>query len=202
MWRLGTGRLRGAATGGELVVFKLGGSPVHTFTTFDDRLVAPDQATGKPVFQAQIADPPTRDTPRSRRRPCTATACMSTGAAGHAGIRGFVAAYNAMTGQERGASTPCLRWGWVPARGNHGGGDLWMEPTIDPATNTVYAGTGNASPDFIYSVRRGCDPRARPCSGRHVGPPHGLGEREGARRSGHEATRPVSGLGELRIHPT
>jgi glucose dehydrogenase len=33
-----------------------------------------------------------------------------------------------------------------------------MWPTIDPATNTLYAGTGNPSPDFIASVRGGCDP--------------------------------------------
>jgi outer membrane protein assembly factor BamB len=81
-------------------------------------------------------------------------------AEGEAGERGFVAAYNATTGQQewRFYTVPAPGHGWVPAQGNHGGGDVWTEPTIDPATNTLYFGTGNPSPDAILSVRKGCDP--------------------------------------------
>jgi Sulfocyanin (SoxE) domain/PQQ-like domain len=82
------------------------------------------------------------------------------GAIGEGGDRGFVAAYDATTGRQvwRFYTVPAPGHGWVPARGHHGGGDVWMWQTIDPATNTLYFGTGNPSPDFIVSVRGGCDP--------------------------------------------
>ncbi len=81
---------------------------------------------------------------------------------GDDGVRGFVAAFDAQTGKE------VWRFWTIPAPGEkgsetwapgddylHGGGTAWMPGTYDPELNTIYWGTGNASPDFDGSVRPG-----------------------------------------------
>jgi len=83
------------------------------------------------------------------------------GPAGAAGLRGFVAAYRAGDGR------PLWRTQMVPPRGagsrrgpSSGGGNVWMPPTIEPRSGTVYVATGNPSPGFDNSARRGCNPMA------------------------------------------
>ena len=80
---------------------------------------------------------------------------------GDDGVRGFLAAFDATTGK--------LAWRlWtIPGPGElgsyswpgdtylHGGGTAWMPGTYDPELNTLYWGTGNASPDYDGSVRPG-----------------------------------------------
>jgi alcohol dehydrogenase (cytochrome c) len=82
---------------------------------------------------------------------------------GDDGVRGFVAAYDAMTGK--------LAWRFwtIPAPGEfgseswpndlylHGGGTTWMPGTYDPELNLVYWTTSNPAPDFEGSVRPGDD---------------------------------------------
>ncbi len=82
---------------------------------------------------------------------------------GDDGVRGFLAAFDATTGK--------LAWRlWtIPAPGEpgssswpgdtylHGGGTAWMPGTYDQESNTLYWGTGNASPDYDGSVRPGDD---------------------------------------------
>ena len=82
---------------------------------------------------------------------------------GDEGVRGFVAAYDAVTGKEM------WRFWTIPAPGEkgneswpgemylHGGGTTWMPGTYDAELNTIYWGTGNPSPDFEGSVRPGDD---------------------------------------------
>lgn len=82
---------------------------------------------------------------------------------GDDGVRGFIAAYNAVTGKlawrfwtipgpgEAGASS------WPGEMYLRGGGTAWMPGTYDPSLNTIYWGTGNAAPDFDGSVRPGDD---------------------------------------------
>jgi sulfocyanin len=79
---------------------------------------------------------------------------------GDAGLRGFVAAYDANTGKQvwRFYTVPAAGQGWMPKIGEHGGGDVWMPSTIDPLTGILYFGTGNPSPDEDNSQRPGCDP--------------------------------------------
>lgn len=80
---------------------------------------------------------------------------------GDDGVRGFVAAYDALTGK--------LAWRFwtIPAPGElgseswpgdsylHGGGTAWMPGTYDPELNTLYWTTSNPAPDFEGSVRPG-----------------------------------------------
>jgi alcohol dehydrogenase (cytochrome c) len=82
---------------------------------------------------------------------------------GDDGVRGFLAAYDAMTGK--------LAWRFwtIPGPGEfgsaswpgklhlHGGGTTWMPGTYDPQLNTVYWGTSNPAPDFEGGVRPGAD---------------------------------------------
>src|SRR5579863_10141888 len=82
---------------------------------------------------------------------------------GDSGVRGFVAAYDAATGN--------LKWRFwtIPAPGEfgssswpgdsylHGGATTWMPGTYDPALNTLYWTTSNAAPDFAGDSRPGDD---------------------------------------------
>jgi alcohol dehydrogenase (cytochrome c) len=84
-------------------------------------------------------------------------------AGGDDGVRGFLAAFDAETGEEK------WRFWTIPAPGEmgneswpgdtylHGGGTTWMPGTYDPDLNTLYWGTGNPSPDYDGSVRPGDD---------------------------------------------
>jgi alcohol dehydrogenase (cytochrome c) len=80
---------------------------------------------------------------------------------GDSGVRGFLAAYDAITGN--------LKWRFwtIPAPGEfgseswpgdsylHGGGTTWMPGTYDPDLNLLYWTTSNAAPDFEGSSRPG-----------------------------------------------
>ena len=82
---------------------------------------------------------------------------------GDDGVRGFVAAYNAETGQE------AWRFWTIPGPGEFGssswpgesyklgGGTTWMPGTFDPELNTIFWGTSNPSPDFDGGPRPGDD---------------------------------------------
>ena len=80
---------------------------------------------------------------------------------GDDGVRGYVAAFSASTGEE------LWRYWTVPARGEpgsetwsefpaeYGGGATWMTGTFDPELNLIYWPTGNPWPDLYGPVRRG-----------------------------------------------
>lgn len=82
---------------------------------------------------------------------------------GDDGVRGFIAAFDAITGKE------AWRFWTIPGPGEpgssswpgdlylHGGGTTWMPGTYDPELNTIYWGTSNPSPDFEGTVRPGDD---------------------------------------------
>lgn len=82
---------------------------------------------------------------------------------GDDGVRGFVAAFDAVSGKE------AWRTWTIPAPGEfgseswpgdmylRGGATTWMPGTYDPELNTVYWGTSNAAPDFDGNVRPGDD---------------------------------------------
>jgi len=84
-------------------------------------------------------------------------------AGGDDGVRGFVAAFDAETGEEK------WRFWTIPGPGEkgaeswpgdaylHGGGATWMPGTYDPDLNTLFWGTGNPAPDYDGSIRPGDD---------------------------------------------
>lgn len=82
---------------------------------------------------------------------------------GDDGVRGFVAAFDAVTGKEK------WRFWTIPGPGEkgneswpgdaylHGGGATWLPGAFDPDLNTLYWGTGNPAPDYDGSGRPGDD---------------------------------------------
>jgi alcohol dehydrogenase (cytochrome c) len=86
-------------------------------------------------------------------------------AGGEYGIRGFIGAYRAATGEE------AWRFYTIPAPGEpghetwkgdptdqawlHGGGSVWMTGSYDPSLNLTYWGIGNPGPDFNADKREG-----------------------------------------------
>lgn len=127
--------------------------------TFDDQLIALNALNGKKMWRTIVAD---ASSGYSESAPPTYyNGMLIFGAAeGDAGIRGIVQAYSAANGKRlwRTFMVPADGRAWVPKIGEHGGGDVWMPPTVDTRTGVVYVGTGNPSPDFDNSQRPGCDP--------------------------------------------
>jgi alcohol dehydrogenase (cytochrome c) len=86
------------------------------------------------------------------------------GAAGSEyGVRGFVMAYHT----DLTPAWPNPFWTIPPAgtewRKNGtlvGGGVVWTPTTVDPTTNTLYFGTGSATPLYFPQIRPGSNPRA------------------------------------------
>jgi quinohemoprotein ethanol dehydrogenase len=139
--------------------------------TLDGRLIALDKATGRPVWTTQTFE---RDFPYSiTGAPRVFEDMVVVGqSGGDFGVRGFVAAFDAETGQKlwkffltpndpaKGpdgeASDPVMDW----IRGTWsedglwkqlgGGANPWDSIAYDPELELVYVGTGNASPHSRY----------------------------------------------------
>lgn len=130
-------------------------------TTADAQLIALDARTGTVRWKTRVADPEAGNTMNS---PGTFWhgELLVGGPAGDSGLRGFVAAYDAATGRRlwRTFMVPPPGKRWNRARGTHGGGDVWMPPTVDPRSGTAYVATGNPTPGFTAAARPGCNPLA------------------------------------------
>lgn len=133
---------RGVALYGDKVFFAAG----------DATLVAIDAKTGKEVWTKSVANNQTGY--YMTLAPLVAGGVVMVGASGgELGIRGFVAAFQADTGEE------LWRTYTVPAPGEpgsetwpkgdqwkNGGGSVWVTGNYDPATNLAYWGVGNGGP--------------------------------------------------------
>jgi alcohol dehydrogenase (cytochrome c) len=130
-------------------------------TTADDQLIALDAKTGKPRWKTQVIDPAEGNTMNSPGTFFDGELIVG-GPAGDAGLRGFVAAYDAATGRQlwRTFMVPPPGKRWNRARGSHGGGDVWMPPVVDPQSGTAYVSTGNPTPGYSNAGRPGCNPLA------------------------------------------
>jgi len=126
--------------------------------TFDARLIALQASTGEKLWETNIVDP---NAGYSESSPATFwNGLLFVGSEeGDAGQRGFEAAFNAKTGKQvwKFYTVPAPGHGWMPAAGDHGGGDVWMPSVVDPTLGLVYIGTGNPSPDFNNQDRPGCN---------------------------------------------
>ena len=140
---------RGAAILGDRVYF----------TTSDNYLTALDRQTGVVIFSRKFADADKGVS--STSAPLIAKDKVIVGSAGgDSGMRGFVAALSAETGEE------IWRTYTVPAKGEPGaeswgefiewgGGGTWLSGTFDPELNTLYWTTGNPWPDFTGTPSKG-----------------------------------------------
>jgi alcohol dehydrogenase (cytochrome c) len=122
------------------------------FAANDAILVALNARTGEQVWTAKVAE--NRNGYYMTLAPLVADGKVMVGASGgELGVRGFVAAYDAETGNEE------WRTYTVPAPGEpgsetwpkgdqwkNGGAPVWVTGNYDPQTNIAYWGTGNGGP--------------------------------------------------------
>jgi glucose dehydrogenase len=122
--------------------------------TFDNKLQAISQKTGERLWSSEVEDPATGA--YESMAPTAYDGKVYVGVSGSEdGVRGKLAAYDQKTGKEIWTfyTVPKAGTGWVPKGG--GGGTIYMPPTIDAATNTVYVGTGNPAPVLVGAKRPG-----------------------------------------------
>ncbi len=129
-------------------------------TTLDAKLIALDARAGRVLWQKELADPSLNYT--ATGAPLAIKDKVIVGiAGGEGGIRGFLDAYDARTGErvwrfwtipapgEPGAET------WEGESWRFGGGSTWLTGSFDPELNLLYWGTGNPGPDYNGDVRPG-----------------------------------------------
>jgi alcohol dehydrogenase (cytochrome c) len=129
-------------------------------SSLDDFLVAIDANNGSVIWQTRVANPSDGFTITGAT--LLVNGLVVTGVSGgEYGIRGFLAAYDAKTGQ--------LRWKFntIPGPGElghdtwqndawrSGGGPTWVTGSYDPALDLLYWGVGNPSPTLNGDVRPG-----------------------------------------------
>jgi quinohemoprotein ethanol dehydrogenase len=128
----------------------------------DGNLVALDAHSGQEVWSAAVGDWRKGETITSA--PLYYEGLVVTGiSGGEFGVRSRVTAYDAETGK--------LVWRFytIPGPGEvghdtwpqdndawkHGGAPVWQTPAVDPKLGLLYFSTGNTSPDFDGSSRKG-----------------------------------------------
>ncbi len=122
--------------------------------TFDNQLQAISQKTGERLWSSQVEDPATGA--YESMAPTVYDGKVYVGVSGSEdGVRGKLSAYDAKTGKRLWTfyTIPKAGTGWVPKGG--GGGTIYMPPTVDAETGTVYVGTGNPAPVLVGDKRPG-----------------------------------------------
>jgi alcohol dehydrogenase (cytochrome c) len=128
--------------------------------TLDAHLVALDANNGDVKWDIQVADP--SDGFTITGAPLVVDRAVLIGiSGGEFGIRGFLAAYDIQTGEQR------WRFHTIPGPGEAGhdtwqndawetgGGPTWITGSLDPELNLVYWGVGNPSPNYAGELRPG-----------------------------------------------
>jgi alcohol dehydrogenase (cytochrome c) len=128
--------------------------------TLDGHLLAIDADTGNVTWDTIVAD--FRNGYTLTGAPLIANNLVIVGAAGgDYGARGFLAAYDPATGQQRWRFQTIPEEGsaghesWAGDSWRRGGGATWATGSYDPELNLVYWGVGNPAPDFVGDVRKG-----------------------------------------------
>jgi alcohol dehydrogenase (cytochrome c) len=150
------------------------------FGTLDSQLVALDAKTGKQVWASQIADPELGYSETMAPTVVNGKVLIGTNG-GEYGIRGFVKAFDANTGDllwtfDTAPEDSSGVWATHDATGRdmhrdiaaekatyaaNGdpyktlGGGVWQNPAVDLETNRIYFVAGNPSPDLDGSIRPG-----------------------------------------------
>jgi alcohol dehydrogenase (cytochrome c) len=128
--------------------------------TIDSHLIAVNATDGKLLWNKEIAKAAAGYA--MTNAPLIIKDKVITGVAGgEYGIRGFIAAYDAATGDEK------WRFYTIPAKGEpgneswagdswqHGGAPVWVTGSYDPDLNLTYWGVGNPGPDYNSDKRGG-----------------------------------------------
>jgi alcohol dehydrogenase (cytochrome c) len=130
------------------------------FGSLDGFLVAINATNGSVIWQTAVAKP--SDGFTMTGAPLIVNDSVVVGVAGgEYGIRGFLAAYNAKTGQQQ------WKFNTIPGPGEFGhdtwkndawrtgGGPTWVTGSYDPSLDLLYWGVGNPAPGLQGNVRPG-----------------------------------------------
>ena len=128
--------------------------------TVDGRLIALDARTGSILWNVEVGRAASGFSITGA--PLIVKDMVITGVGGgEYGVRGYLDAYDAETGERR------WRFYTIPAEGEpgndtwggdswkYGGAPTWVTGSYDPDTNLVYWGTGNPGPDWNGDLRPG-----------------------------------------------
>jgi len=129
-------------------------------STLDAHLVALDSRTGDVVWDVEVAN--YKDGYAKTGAPLSVKDMIVTGVAGgEYGIRGFLDAYDAETGERRwrfytipGPGEPGNET-WSGDSWKTGGAPTWVTGSYDPELNLIVWGTGNPAPDWNGDARLG-----------------------------------------------
>ncbi len=128
--------------------------------TLDARLIAIDRINGKPLWNIEVADVAAAYSVTMAPLVIGDKVLVGVGG-GEYGIRGFIAAYDAATGDlvwkfhtipgpgEPGHDT------WEGDAWKYGGASVWITGSYDPELNLTYWGIGNPGPDWNPDQRPG-----------------------------------------------
>ncbi len=164
IWHYGRPRTQGLVPTGDAVTGINRGVAIlgdRVFMVTDNaRLIALHRLTGKLLWDVEMAD--WRLNYGATGAPLVVgDLVVAPISGGDEGIRGFLSAYKASTGER------VWRFWTVPARGEpgsetwagnsmeHGGSSTWMTGTYDPDANILYWGVGNPGPDHNGDQRMG-----------------------------------------------
>jgi len=152
--------LLGEAAGGANRGVAVEGNRVFMLTD-NARLLALDKNTGKLLWDTEMTDWPKSQYSATGAPLVIGDLVMAGVAGGEEGARGFIAAYQASTGErewrfwtipargEKGAET------WVGSALEHGCGATWMSGSYDPELDLLYWSVGNPCPDYNGDDRKG-----------------------------------------------
>jgi len=141
--------------------------------TLDARVVAIDATTGSELWNVEVAEADMEAAYSFTLAPLAVKDKVIIGTAGgDRGVRGFIVAFDAATGEEAWRFHTIPGPGeaghetWEPCPPNpttycdpeawkHGGGSVWLTGSYDPELNLTYWGVGNPGPDFYREQRPG-----------------------------------------------
>jgi alcohol dehydrogenase (cytochrome c) len=128
--------------------------------TLDGRLIALDRINGKPLWNIEVGDVDLAYSVTMAPLAIKDKVIVGVGG-GEYGIRGYIVAYYAETGEE------AWRFYTIPGPGEpghdswegddweHGGASVWVTGSYDPDLNLTYWGVGNPGPDWNPGQRPG-----------------------------------------------
>jgi alcohol dehydrogenase (cytochrome c) len=130
------------------------------FGCLDGFLIAIDANTGKVKWQSRVASP--SDGYTITVAPLVVNHSVVTGVSGgEYGIRGFIAAYDVVTGQQQWKFDTIPGPGeaghetWQNEAWKTGGGGTWITGSYDPSLDLLYWGVGNPAPAYDGDERPG-----------------------------------------------